>query len=83
MMISRARHRLFPKRKPVGRLLGAGVFGNTLSTSEAKRGMMNGSRVALVTTDEEPSAYIIRVTRIGEIGTTSAVISNRRKLQAE
>jgi hypothetical protein len=40
-------------------------------------------RVALVRTDvsEELSASIIRVTRIGEIGTTLAVTSNRRKLR--
>jgi hypothetical protein len=38
-------------------------------------------RVALVRTDvsEELSASIIRVTRIGERGTTLAVTSNRRK----
>jgi hypothetical protein len=37
-------------------------------------------RVALVRTDvsEEPSASLIRVTRIGELGTTLAAISNRR-----
>jgi hypothetical protein len=37
-------------------------------------------RVALVRTDvsEELSASIIRVTRIGELGTTLAVTSNRR-----
>jgi hypothetical protein len=37
-------------------------------------------RVALVRTDvsEERSACIIRVTRIGELGTTLAVTSNRR-----
>jgi hypothetical protein len=37
-------------------------------------------RVALVRTDvsEEHSASIIRVTRIGELGTTLAVTSNRR-----
>jgi hypothetical protein len=37
-------------------------------------------RVALVRTDvsEEPSASFIRVTRIGELGTTLAVTSNRR-----
>jgi hypothetical protein len=36
--------------------------------------------VALVRTEisEERSAYIIRVTRIGELGTTSAVTSSRR-----
>jgi hypothetical protein len=36
-------------------------------------------RVALVRTDvsEEPSSSIIRVTRIGELGTTLAVTSNR------
>jgi hypothetical protein len=39
--------------------------------------------VALVKTDvlEELSASFIRVTRIGELGTTLAVISNRRTLQ--
>jgi hypothetical protein len=39
-------------------------------------------RVALVGTDvsEELSASFIRVTRIGELGTTLAVISNRRTL---
>jgi hypothetical protein len=37
--------------------------------------------VALVSTDvsDELSASIIRVTRIGELGTTLAVTSNRRK----
>jgi hypothetical protein len=40
-------------------------------------------RVALVRTDvsEELSASFIRATRIGEIGTTLAVTSNRRKLR--
>jgi hypothetical protein len=40
-------------------------------------------RVALVRTDgsEESSASFIRVTRIGEIGTTLAVTSNRRTLR--
>jgi hypothetical protein len=40
-------------------------------------------RVALVRTDvwEELSASIIRVTRIGELGTTLAVNSNRRTLR--
>jgi hypothetical protein len=39
-------------------------------------------RVALVRTDvtEELSASFIRVTRIGELGTTLAVPSNRRTL---
>jgi hypothetical protein len=39
-------------------------------------------RVTLVRTDvsEELSASIIRVTRIGELGTTLAVTSNRRAL---
>jgi hypothetical protein len=41
-------------------------------------------RVALVRTDvwEEPSAFFIRVTRIGELGTTQAATSNRRTLRA-
>jgi hypothetical protein len=40
-------------------------------------------RVALVRTDveEELSASFIRVTRIGELGTTPAVTSNRRTLR--
>jgi hypothetical protein len=40
-------------------------------------------RVALVRTDvsEEPSAWIFRVTRIGGLGTTLTVTSNRRKLR--
>jgi hypothetical protein len=39
-------------------------------------------RVVLVRTDvsEERSASFIRVTRIGELGTTLAVTSNRRSL---
>jgi hypothetical protein len=43
----------------------------------ASSGMLR--RVALVTTDvsEELSASIIRVTRIGEVGTTVAVTSRR------
>jgi hypothetical protein len=41
------------------------------------------SRVALVRTDVsvEPGASFIRVTKIGELGTTHAATSNRRKLQ--
>jgi demethoxyubiquinone hydroxylase (CLK1/Coq7/Cat5 family) len=40
-------------------------------------------RVAIVRTDvsEERSASIIRVTRIGEVGTTLAVTSDRRMLR--
>jgi hypothetical protein len=40
-------------------------------------------RVALVRTDvsEERNASIIRVTKIGELGTTIAVTSNRRTLR--
>jgi hypothetical protein len=40
-------------------------------------------RVALVRTDvsEERSAYFIRMTRIGELGTTIAVTSNRNTHQ--
>jgi hypothetical protein len=39
--------------------------------------------VALVKTDvsDEHSAFIISVTRIGELGTTLAITSNRRKLR--
>jgi hypothetical protein len=41
------------------------------------------SRVALERTDvsEEPGASFIRVTRIGELGTTQAATSNRRTLR--
>jgi hypothetical protein len=40
-------------------------------------------RVALVKTDvsEEPGASFIRVTKIGELGTTQAATSNRRTLR--
>jgi hypothetical protein len=40
-------------------------------------------RVALVRTDvsEEPGASFIRVTEIGELGTTQAATSNRRTLR--
>jgi hypothetical protein len=40
-------------------------------------------RVALVRTDvsEEPGASFIRVTTIGELGTTQAATSNRRTLR--
>jgi hypothetical protein len=46
----------------------------------ASYGMLR--RATLVRTDvsEEPSASFIRVTRIGELGTTLAVTSNRRAL---
>jgi hypothetical protein len=42
-------------------------------------------RVVLVRTDvsEELSAPIIKVTRIGELGTTLAVTSNRRRILQE
>jgi demethoxyubiquinone hydroxylase (CLK1/Coq7/Cat5 family) len=48
----------------------------------ASSGMLH--RVALVRTDvsEELSASIIRVTRIGELGATLAVTSNRSKLRS-
>jgi hypothetical protein len=47
----------------------------------ASSGMLR--RVALVSTDvsEKLSAYIIRVTRIGEVGITLAVISNRSTMR--
>jgi hypothetical protein len=40
-------------------------------------------RVALVRTDVsvEPGTSLIRVTKIGELGTTQAATSNRRKLR--
>jgi hypothetical protein len=42
-------------------------------------------RVALVRTDvsEELSAFFIRVTRIGELGTTLAVTSNGRSVERQ
>jgi hypothetical protein len=42
------------------------------------------TQLVLVSTDisEEPSASFIRVTRIGELGTTVAATSNRRTLRA-
>jgi hypothetical protein len=48
----------------------------------ASSGMLR--RVSLVRTDvsEEPNAFFIRVTRIGELGTTLAVTSNRRTQRA-
>jgi hypothetical protein len=47
----------------------------------ASSGMLR--RVALVRTDvsEELSASFIRVTRVGELGTTLAVTSNRRRVR--
>jgi hypothetical protein len=41
-------------------------------------------RVAVVTTDvsEELSVFFIRVTRIGELGTTLSVTSNQRTLRS-
>jgi hypothetical protein len=41
-------------------------------------------RVAVIRTDvsEELSAFIIRITRIGELATTVAVNSNRRTLRS-
>jgi hypothetical protein len=62
--------------------------GNEVLTAEraafrrmASCGMLR--RVALVKTDaaEELSASFIRLTRIGELGTTLALTSNRRKLR--
>jgi hypothetical protein len=40
-------------------------------------------RLALVRTEvsEEPSAFFIRLTRIGELGTTLAATSNRRTMR--
>jgi hypothetical protein len=54
-------------------------------TDEKRRMQSSGTlrRVALVGTDvsEERRASIISVTRIGELGTTLAVTSNRRALR--
>jgi hypothetical protein len=53
-----------------------------LSRRVASSGMLR--RVAVVRTDisEEPRASFIRVTRIGELGTTLAATSNRRNLRS-
>jgi hypothetical protein len=57
------------------------VAGYLAACRMASSGMLRS--VALVRTDvwEELSASIIRVTRIGELGTTLAVASNRRTLR--
>jgi hypothetical protein len=54
---------------------------NDLKRRMASSGMVH--RVALVRTGvtEELSAFILRVTRIGELGTTLAITSNRRTLR--
>jgi hypothetical protein len=62
-------------------------YNNTPSSQTYRSSRMASSRmlrrVALVRTDvsEELSASIISVTSIGELGTTLAVLSNRRKLR--
>jgi hypothetical protein len=65
-------------RKVSGSNIGVGAD----SLSSLKRMVSSGMlrRVALVRTDvaEEPGASFIRVTRIGELGTTQAATSNRR-----
>jgi hypothetical protein len=56
------------------------------STSIIRRMVSSGMlrRVALVRIDvsEEPSAFFIRVTRIGELGTTLAATSDRHTLRS-
>jgi hypothetical protein len=57
------------------------VYNSIYSRKIASSGILR--RVALVRTDvsEELSTCFIKVTRIGEIGTTLAVTSNRRTLR--
>jgi hypothetical protein len=54
---------------------------DNIKVKNVSSGMLR--RVALVRSDvsEEPGASFIRVTRIGELGTTQAAISNRRTLR--
>jgi hypothetical protein len=44
--------------------------------------MLNGVALVRAVVSEELSASIIRVTRIGELGTTLAATSNQRTLRA-
>jgi hypothetical protein len=62
-------------------LFGRILLLQTYYSMKVSSGMLR--RVALVRTDvpEEPGAYFIRGTRIGEIGTTQAATSNRRTLR--
>jgi hypothetical protein len=57
------------------------LTGNILRIKNGVFGMLR--RVALVRTDvsEESGASFIRVTRIGELGTTQTATSNRRTLR--
>jgi hypothetical protein len=62
------------------------LFNHAIDSVDGCRRMASSvmlRRVALVRTDvsEELSASFIRVTGIGELGTTLAVTSNRRTLQ--
>jgi hypothetical protein len=61
------------------------IYGDGVKSSILLRMVFSGMlrRVALVRTDvsEEPGASFIRVTRIGELGTTQAATSGRRTLR--
>jgi hypothetical protein len=63
-------------------LVQKGATSTLLKILEAGKTLKNG-RVAFVRTDvsEVHSASFIRVTRIGELGTTLGVTSNRRTLR--
>jgi hypothetical protein len=47
----------------------------------ASSGMLRSVALVRIDVSEQPSASMIRVTRIGELGATLAVTSNRRTLR--
>jgi hypothetical protein len=76
-----SRSRLILKKETLRLKQGGHCFSLSLCKTMQSSGILRC--VALVRTDvsEEPSASIISMTRIGELGTTLAVTSNRRKLR--